>query len=364
MKFVILSLMAIVVSTSACKFDLPGFKSEPQSTQAATSDQFSHVFKRHVDYEKVNDIGNYRFKRDDSGLVGSGKKIANSVRDLKNAVNSQESESRDDRDWFTTYRFDMDSYKHPLYCGYTSGGSSHRFLSSEDAAVLGLPDSLFTRRLCGACVKIEYKDRNGKEFSEVAIISDKGYRNQMPSNQLDMSPGMSSYFNNNGYAKNIGSSRYADGNIKVTPVECIYNNQRKLSYYVEGHKYWFGINVRRLPIPLKGLSVCVKKNDKYQWRQIDLEAGGVSRKWIYQPSGDYIAGNEIKFRLNLLDDSVFYDSISWNGEKQYYGANPFGKGSKDNCEDIGAEAAHGDLITQLTDISEAEFSKETLQRMN
>ena len=93
----------------------------------------------------------------------------------------------------------------------------------------------------------------------MAIISDKGYRNQMPSNQLDMSPGMSSYFNNNGYAKNIGSSRYADGNIKVTPVECIYNNQRKLSYYVEGHKYWFGINVRRLPIPLKGLSVCVKK---------------------------------------------------------------------------------------------------------
>ena len=91
-------------------------------------------------------------------FIGSGKKIANSVRDLKNAVNSQESESRDDRDWFTTYRFDMDSYKHPLYCGYTSGGSSHRFLSSEDAAVLGLPIPLFTRRLCGACVKIEYKD--------------------------------------------------------------------------------------------------------------------------------------------------------------------------------------------------------------
>ena len=98
--------------------------------------------------------------------------------------------------------------------------------------------------------------------------------------------------------------------------------------------------------------MCVKKNDKYVWREIYQEKGGVSRKWIYQPNDGYIAGNEIKFRLVFLDNSIFYDSIDFTREKQYFGKNSFGKGSKDNCEDIGKEAAHGPLVTPIVSIDE------------
>ena len=43
------------------------------------------------------------------------------------------------------------------------------------------------------------------------------------------------------------------------------------------------------------MSLCVKKNDKYVWREIYQEKGGVSRKWIFKPNDGYLAGNEIKF---------------------------------------------------------------------
>ena len=109
-------------------------------------------------------------------------------------------DSRDDRDWWQ-HSVLIWIATNTLHCGHTRGGRSQRFISSEDAVVLGLPDSLFSRKLCGSCVKIEYTDDKGKVFTDAAAIADKGYVNQMPSNQLDMSPGMISFFNNNGRAK-------------------------------------------------------------------------------------------------------------------------------------------------------------------
>ena len=254
------SVIALALVASSCKFNFTELSSDENSSQSQEIEKlYTKPFKRYADYSKINDIGNYRFKRDDSGLVGSGKQISRSIRDLRKQVATARVDSRDDRDWWATFRFDMDSYKHPLHCGYTRGGRSQRFISSEDAVVLGLPDSLFSRKLCGSCLKIEYTDDKGKVFTDVAVIADKGYVNQMPSNQLDMSPGMISFFNNNGRAKNIGSKYRPNKNLKVTPVECIYNNERKISYYMEGSRSWFGINIRRLPLPLKGMSLCVKK---------------------------------------------------------------------------------------------------------
>ena len=100
------------------------------------------------------------------------------------------------------------------------------------------------------------------------------------------------------------------------------------------------------------MSLCVKKGDKYVWREIYQEAGGVSRKWIFKPNDGYLPGNEIKFRLVFLDNSTFYDSIYFKGQKQYFGSNSFGKGSSDNCEDVGKIAEHGDLVTPVTNIDE------------
>ena len=101
-----LSLITLMVMfSSSCKIDLPGFKSEPKTdtdTATLSSESSDGVFKRYADYSKINDIGNYRFKRDDSGLVGSGKQISRSIRDLRNEVSSRAEESRSDRSWWST----------------------------------------------------------------------------------------------------------------------------------------------------------------------------------------------------------------------------------------------------------------------
>ena len=70
-------MICLTMFSSSCKIDLNGFKSEPKTEiSELNSVTSSQVFKRYADYSRINDIGNHRFKRDDSGLVGSGKQIS------------------------------------------------------------------------------------------------------------------------------------------------------------------------------------------------------------------------------------------------------------------------------------------------
>ena len=93
-------MIFLAMFLSSCKIDLKGFKSEPKTEKSElNSVASSQVFKRYADYSKINDIGNHRFKRDDSGLVGSGKQISRSIRDLRNEVSSAEAESTPDKAW-------------------------------------------------------------------------------------------------------------------------------------------------------------------------------------------------------------------------------------------------------------------------
>ena len=299
-----------------------------------SSDISMTMFNRYADYEQIDYSGKSPFRRDESGLIASGAEIASSVNDLKALVEGNvQAASESDSGWWATFRYDMNSWDHPLHCGYTKGGDDQRFLSSEDAVVLGLPDSIFTRKLCGSCLKIEYTNKEGDVFTEVAIVADKGYRNQMPKDQLDLSPGMSSFFNNYGLAVNIGK-RNQNGDLKVTPVECIYDNDRKLSYFMEGHWYWRGINVRRLPLPLLKMSICVKSDGKNKWKEVFQEKNNISRKWIFKPNDGNIDGAAMKFKLEFLHGKTFYDEIDLsNGEfgVEHKGKNKFGPESENNC---------------------------------
>ena len=188
---------------------------------------------------------------------------------------------------------------HPVHCGYSDGfENGMSWIAPSDVVAAGISDSGFVNNLCGTCLKLEHA--NG--MSEVVVVTDKGWGGQFAHQQLDISPGLASYFNNYSTPTNVGN-RHGDRPLKVTPVECIYGSG-KLDYYVHenSHGNWLKVNLRKLPRPIEKAEVCWPGHGG--WRSLSREVGNFSL------NGGPKYGERTLFKLTYPNGEVFYDEIA------------------------------------------------------